>query len=389
MAPTIRAEIDGDMLVWARAVMRMSPEVAANKLGVTVDQLRSWEHGKKKPTVRQLRKIAKAYGQSFAAFYLPDPPAPFDPDIKDYRRAPGETLERLEPELMLDLRTSYERRESVLELLQEGGEPPKTFDLRTNKDANPEFVGPTLRTALGLTTEIQESWRSTAEAFSYWRTATEALGVLVFQSKRLPYPSVKAYSITADKLPAIVLNRKDRVEGRIFSLAHELAHLMLHASGVCDLSADPSLPPEKQDIEIFCNAVAGAAVVPRESLLRHPIVVQHGDDPFWSLDDLTNLSAYFGISREVVLRRLLTFGRTSVGFYSHYRDVGNGKAADSRQKKGRGPSPAVDAISLLGRPYVGTILDLQNRGVITTADAAAYLGLRLKHFPRLAELLGA
>ncbi|PJN92810.1 hypothetical protein CNY89_26350, partial [Amaricoccus sp. HAR-UPW-R2A-40] len=44
--------------------------------------------------------------------------------------------------------------------------------------------------------------------------------------------------IGADALPFIVVNRKDAYARRVFSLLHELAHLMLRQSGVSDLDAD-------------------------------------------------------------------------------------------------------------------------------------------------------
>ena len=49
-------------------------------------------------------------------------------------------------------------------------------------------------------------------------------------------------------------------------MLHEFAHLMVRVSGVSDLETDERRPPEDQRIEVFCNHVAAAALMPKESL---------------------------------------------------------------------------------------------------------------------------
>ena len=59
-------------------------------------------------------------------------------------------------------------------------------------------------------------------------------------------------------------------------LLHEFAHLMVRVSGVSDLETDAKRPPEDQRIEVFCNHVAAAALIPREALLSDPRVIAQG-----------------------------------------------------------------------------------------------------------------
>jgi Zn-dependent peptidase ImmA (M78 family) len=66
------------------------------------------------------------------------------------------------------------------------------------------------------------------------------------------------------------LNGGDAQVGRTFSLLHELCHLILRDGGLC-LPGDDRIR-EETDLEALCNRVAGATLVPAESLLAEPIV---------------------------------------------------------------------------------------------------------------------
>ena len=95
-------------------------------------------------------------------------------------------------------------------------------------------------------------------------------------------------------LTVVVVNIKDAPRGRIFTLLHELAHIMLKEGGICDF--------HDADTEAYCNRVAEAALFPREALLQSATVRKHRkDDPVWSDAELGELSRQFGGSREAAL----------------------------------------------------------------------------------------
>lgn len=107
----------------------------------------------------------------------------------------------------------------------------------------------------------------------------------------------------------IVVNRKDALSGRTFCLLHEFTHLTLRRSGICDFDKSAFWPPEEQKVEVFCNAVAAAALMPRERFLTENIELQRAkDQPSRSDDELIELARQYSVSREAALRRLLTLG---------------------------------------------------------------------------------
>jgi len=79
---------------------------------------------------------------------------------------------------------------------------------------------------------------------------------------------------------------------------------MVRISGVSDLETDEKRPPEDQRIEVFCNQVAAAALMPKDILLAQPHVVAQGENSeSWSDAEIRDLAARFSVSREALLRR--------------------------------------------------------------------------------------
>ncbi len=380
------AYVTPSLLAWARQQVRMSVPEAAKKATVLETKLTAWEEGTSKPTLRQARLLAATYRVPFAAFYLDEPPATKTHLPKDFRRSAGSLLDGLSPLLLLDLREAWQRREIALELLQAQGAHPPTFAYSTDLKTDPEEAATDLRTSLNVSLDEQIAWRDARKAFNSWRAHAESSGVMVLQTSDIPLEALRAYSLYAQTLPVVVVNRKDVLVGRLFSLLHELVHLGLHSEGLCDLSTDVTRAPEDQRLEVFCNAVAAAALVPKHALLSHPVVRLHAASPKWPNQDIEALARHFSTSREALLRRLLTLGLTDDAFYRHKREEYRLEYASRPATKGF-VTPPVDALSLLGKPFVRLVLDGLDGGTVTTSDAADYLGLRLKHLPTLAASL--
>lgn len=365
----------------------MSREEAAERMQLAPHRLYAWEEGIERPTIKQLRSLATIYKQSFAAFFLPEPPAVFRPPLHDYRRLPDKEPTAISSQLAMEIREAVDRRSICLELYAGRGARPVEFVEQATIDEDPEVVAERVRELLGVTADAQRNWASTRAAFNAWRDTIEAQGVLVFQSKKAELHEMRGYSIAEFPLPIIVANRKDAHAGRLFTLLHEMTHLMLRSSGVCDLDARPDRSPTDQRIEIFCNHVAGAALVPKRSIVAHAAVRSHGNEFAWRDDELRPLAKEYGVSREVVLRRLLILGRTDDAFYERKRRQFQ-KEYEQREKKEGFPPPALDAVSTVGKPFVSLVLDAYHGDRITTSDVSDYLGIKLKHLDKISELVG-
>ena len=86
-----KAYITPNVLKWARESARMTEEVAASKVHITVEKLKEWENGLNQPTIKQAQTLAKAYKRPFALFFLPEIPRDFQP-LQDFRKKDSKAL---------------------------------------------------------------------------------------------------------------------------------------------------------------------------------------------------------------------------------------------------------------------------------------------------------
>lgn len=366
----------------------MDSAYAASKLGMDQEKLIQWESGELSPTIRQLRNLAKTYKVNFGALFLPEPPATFKPPVKDYRLHHGAVEVEIDPEVTIDLRLNLNAREIALELESELGEEQAPFRLSCSLDDSPSKVADQIRSALGISVQVQKKFRDSRVAFNAWRDAVAKAGVLVIQSSKVALNDMRGYSVFFDELPLLVVNRKDAYSARTFTLIHEFAHLLLRSSGLCDLSSEPERPSHEQKLEVFCNAVASQALVPDAVLLSYPEIRGVAQES-WTDEILGPIARDFGVSREVVLRKLLDQGLTTRAFYLENRERYTQEAIEykQRQKSGFVP-PAVDVVSTKGRQYVSVVFEALNSSVITAGDAADFLGVKTKHFSAIETNLG-
>ena len=388
MSKGLNALIQPNILIWARQYAYLPSEEAAKRIGIPSEKLLSWEDGSSLPTINQLHDIARVYHQPFAVFYLSIPPKPITLPIKDYRRLPGEGMPNISPELANEIRTAINRREISLDLSQEIGEPVPEFSLSLSINDPPDRSGEMIRKQLGITYEKQKNWRESRISFNNWRENLEKYGVLVFQSSQISLTVARGFSIGEYPLPVIVVNRKDTYTGRIFTLLHEFAHILLRTSGVCEVDPDVSLPPEEQKVEIFCNQIAAETLMPRsEFFSEYQHVLQSGSQTGLTDSKIEVIAMRFGISREAAVRRMLTLGLVTEKFYRDKRD----QFLKQYQKTGKSSGfvpPATDVISLAGKPYTRLVLGAFDTNKITSSDVSNFLGVRIKHLQEIGEIVG-
>lgn len=387
MATSPKALITPDVLVWAREESGYTRLEVAQKIKVDLEKLVSWEQGDKQPSMSQLRKIANIYKRPIGIFFLSTPP---DRTIKmhDFRRLSSGDMQGESPQLRLEIRRAYQRRETALDLFEEIEEPPPILDKEIDISDNPEQAAQTIRTWLKLTYAEQISWKNPYKAFNWWRSAIESLGILAFQISGVEVSEMRGFSIHERPLPIIAVNIKDRPRGRIFTMLHELVHILLHEGGICSLHETLLRSNQEQHMEAFCNSVAGAIIVPREYLELESVVTKHSSGPAWSDEELKTLSTRYQASRETILRRLLIIGKTSEDFYQQKREefIGEYESLEKEQEdQNIVVQPFQKTINSVGTSYTRLLIDGYNRGAINASTLSEALGIRLKHLNKLEQ----
>lgn len=226
----------------------------------------------------------------------------------------------------------------------------------------------------------QFSWGDHYKALRSWIQAIENVGVLVTQYSGVDVSEARGFSISDRPLPLIAVNASDSPRGRIFTLMHEVAHLALNLGGLCDLHDEVTT---HQDIEPFCNSIAGEILVPESAILSEDIVIRN-DSFEWSDDDLHTLASRFMVSKEVILRRLLTLGRTTPQIYKEKRI--SFLEEYSRLKQKGFIEYYRKVLRNNGNTYTALVLSAFQTDAITANDVSRYLGnVKLKHVDSMAR----
>jgi Zn-dependent peptidase ImmA (M78 family) len=395
MAKRLKAAIQPSVLTWARTTAGYDLDAAAVKLSLAAEVLTAWEAGEDKPSIPQLRKLAGLYKRPLAVLYLPEPPLAFQP-MHDFRGLPDYGPRRFSPGLTLEVRSAQQRRLLALELFEDTSAEPVHFALEAAEGQDPESVGLAIRAALGVSYEGQRKWGDHRTAFRQWRTRIEEHGVLVFQTTRIESDEASGFAFWAEVLPTVVVNGKDVYSRRIFSLLHELAHLMLRQSGVSEMDVDAPRPDADARIEVFCNQVAAAALMPGQLFTQEAIVAARGVGFHeWSDAEIESLSNVYGVSREAVVRRLLSIGRATQAFYGRKRTqyIAEFVALKARQKAEAEGKPIRrhmprETVGNYGRPFIRAVLENYHRDRITLSEVSGYLGVKVKHIPAIEQQVG-
>ena len=108
----------------------------------------------------------------------------------------------------------------------------------------------------------------------------------------------------------------------------------------------------------------------------------------WSDEEIQELADHFAVSREAIVRRLVIVGCATEAFYDRKREafLVQYRARAAKAREGFA-SPFRVALRDNGRQYTRLVLDALDREQITLADVSDYLGMRIKHLEKIADLI--
>jgi Zn-dependent peptidase ImmA (M78 family) len=391
VAKSIPALVEPSVLRWARESVNLTTLAAARKMKLPDNRVEQWEAGATIPTIAQLRKAAEVYKRPLAVFFLPEPPADFDA-MRDFRRHQGARAGAWTPELHGEYRRAIAQREAALELAEIDEAPPSTtwrLDPVTGSDEEIAAAARSLllnQSPLPLPAGIGTKF----EHLNTWTAALEEAGVLIMATSggRVTTTEMRSFSLYYDVLPVIMVKGSDAARGRLFSLLHEYAHLLLHTGGLCDTTTDTKATDPNRALEARCNAIAAAILMPRELVLTNAEVRTRQTLPdSWDYSSLKEVAASFGASAEAFARRLLVLGRISLAFYQTRRAEFLVAYANEEDQAATGGGNWYRTTARdLGKGFVRRIADARRRRVIDSYTAASFLNVKVDQIDRLAEM---
>lgn len=365
--------INRDVLKWARTSLRLSLKDVAQRLGVKLEVLQAWENEEGTPTYPQLEKLAhQIYKRPVAVFFFPSVPKEETP-MTEFRTLPDRVADDLPPEIV----KLYRKAKSFQLYIEELCEGEKSVaaslldEFELNEKSEFPFITEAIRKALGVSIEEQSEWRSTETAFKKWRDTLEANGVFIFKDG-FRNDDYSGFCLYHQKYPIIFVNNSMPDSRQVFTLFHELAHLLHHSGGI-DFRRREAVrffQGHYLTTEVSCNRFANEFLVPQK--------VFDSFVPGISEADFEKLADYFSVSREVILRKYLDRGLVDADYYEK---MASEWAAQTKKKGEPGGNYYYNQRTYLGERYINLVYEKYYQNRISIDTVAEYLNLKVKNLP--------
>ena len=298
-----------------------------------------------------------------------------------------EKIEDFSPELRLEIRKAKSRRNAYIHIHEDMGIPIPHFGKYVIDEKNPIKLGKYIRDYLNIDFETQQKWivnengnrDGTHKSFlDHWKEVCFDLGILVFETNNVSESEISGCSIYYDYCPIIILNGKNYHNRRIFTLMHELAHLMCGTSAICDVD-------KHNKKETFCNNVAAEILMPYETFNELQLFTKNKHEL-----RVSRLSNIYGVSKQSIVYKLKNSGLIDdelknkwINKLEYDNQVMKNKDIERKKKS----NPHISTVTIKrkqdGTPYTRLILEAYDNEIITSTQAMRYLDTSLDKIQQL------
>ncbi len=382
-----RAFITPKVFKWARESAKLTEEIAALKISVSVEKLQEWEKGEGQPTIRQAQTLAKAYRRPFALFFLPDIPSDFKP-LQDFRKKGSKVLSTSS---IFIIREIQQKQAWISEVNEDNNEEIIPFVGKYSQHNNPGDIAKNIIDTLGIEPTNYESNNPILE----WIDKAESNGIFISRTSfihsklKLDSEELQGFAIADKYAPFIFINSEDWDAPQLFTLVHELAHIWINKTGISN-EIEPIIKDKEKynPIELFCNEVAANALMPVE------YINQLDRNNFNNAKNVFKVAKEFGVSSFALLVRALNLNLISIDTYKKLKDqaviefkefLRREEERKEKQKEKSKDSPIYYPliINRNGRLFTQTVLDAYRGGDIEPTFASNLLNVKVNNFPKL------
>jgi Zn-dependent peptidase ImmA (M78 family)/DNA-binding XRE family transcriptional regulator len=387
-----KAFITPNVLKWARESARMTEEIAAAKVSVSVEKLKEWEDGTSQPTIRQAQTLAKSYKRPFALFFLPDIPRDFQP-LQDFRKSGSKSLTTSS---IFIIREIQQKQGWISDVYAENQEEKLPFVGRFNINDNPQKVAEDILQTLNINPLLYK----TDNPIKEWIDAAETNGIFISRTSfihsrlKLDAEELQGFAIADTHAPFVFVNSEDWNAPQLFTLVHELAHIWIAETGISN-EVEPNLKQKDtfHPVELFCNEVAANTLMPQE------IILNFDSSLFQSSKDVFKIAKQLGVSSFALLVRALNLHIISFATYNnlkkqadkdfaeYLRIEAEKKAKQKERAKPGGPNYFLLKLNRNSRLFTQTVLDAFRGGYIEPTLASNLLNVQVNKFQKLESQL--
>lgn len=377
----VGAKVTPEVLRWAREGAGIKIEEVEEQLKlkhVTGETIQQWESSRGSLTYSQLEKLAKIYRRPVAVFFFPKPPE--EPRLKrQFRSLPEAYVEKIPTKIRFLIRDGMVKQTNLYELLEDTNPAKRKIvqDIIVGR-MSAKNLAAQAREYIGISLEKQTKCKNDDEALKMWRNALEECGLWIFKNA-FHDENYCGFCLHDDQFPIIYLNSRMSKNRQIFTLFHELAHLLRRKGGV-DMRTTPQLQGDYKKEEVFCNAFAGAFLVPDKSFRQY--AKKNPED-----HEIKRLANRYKVSREVILRKFYDREFISKIKYENelekYKLEWGANQLEKERRESGGPNYFVKIYAYLGRKYLEIAFRQYHQKRLNDRELADYLGVKTKSLEKL------
>jgi Zn-dependent peptidase ImmA (M78 family) len=383
-----KAYITPNVLKWARESARISEEIAAAKVSVSVEKLIEWEIGINQPTIRQAQTLAIAYKRPFALFFLPEIPKDFQP-LQDFRKKGSKVLGTASIFIIREI----QQKQSWISEVNEGNNEEKIpFVGRFSINDDPEIVAKDILKTL----EIIPYEFKTDNPIKEWIDRAESKGIFISRSSfinpklKIDSNELQGFAIADSFAPFVFVNSDDWNAPQLFTLVHELAHIWILETGISnDIEPEIKNKDKFHPVELFCNEVAANVLMPAS------VISGLLSRSFESVQNVFSTSKNLGVSSFALLYRAFNLGLITYDVYAKLkleaeiefkgflkREEEKKTKLKEKEKKG-GPNPYLLRLNKNSRLFTQIVLDAFRGGFVEPTKASFLLNTPVNKFSSL------
>lgn len=378
-----KTHINPKRLQWCLNTFDFTLENFAHAVKISHSTLQKAMKGETIITIKQLEKLSIFFNRSLLFFINPD-------DIDETKIYPAQfrTINNKKP--IKDRKLSafilrVEKQRQIFLGLNEYLEKPINDEWLQWAKYNQEKSINKFTQEIRATLELDE-----CIDFNKLRAQVENKGVMIIVSngyqgdwqidKTNP---VVGFSLYYETLPVIVIKKQDSKERQSFTLLHELAHLLLHKESMID---ENNYFDNYKDKEKQANEFAGKLLVP-DNFLQQIDTNKISDNAHQIDVYLNDFKKKWGVSKEVILIRLLQSNQIKQEIYNNYKKLQQEKYTQQSHKDIGGQRwRHKEPLHIFGRNYVNMVFDALSHQHITLSKASTYLdNLQINHLKKLRD----
>ncbi len=219
------------------------------------------------------------------------------------------------------------------------------------------------------------------DVLNKWKQWIESKNILVFQFQGLDPQFIRGFSFDEIPFPVIAINQRDSYYARCFTLIHELCHILIKKSGLCNFNPN-NLGHEHSDIEKFCNLVAENVLFPDNALNELQIKSNFTEEEI--KNTIGKISNTLKISHSIILHKLLHSNKIS---NSQFNSLFNHFKHPNQSKERSGGDYYTIFLSRISQKYIKETINAFEHNKISYYQLLDFIGMSSEKIKKLFDKL--